>query len=144
MPAPSTYTEEELAAFMVSDLSEVGQVLGWSDLSHMQEAVNDTLLALDVAEIGDADVTGLRAVARVMAWRQACAALVARYDFADPDGRYSRAQMLKGAQQRVIECERMAVEYLPSVMVAVISQASYSYDPYVPLSEAQIERLFSR
>lgn len=141
MAAPSTYTEETLAAFMVVELDDVARVLGWSDLSHLQEPINETLLAYGASDIADAtDVTQLRALARVMAWRAACSALVTRYDFADPDGRYSRSQMFKAAQERVAAAESAAAGWLPSVML--VSPVTYQYDPYMPLNDSQIERLF--
>lgn len=141
MPPPTAYTEAQLAAYLLKDLGEIAEVLGWTSQAQLQEAIHDTVLAYPAADIAACtDVTRVRALARVMAWRQAVGSLSARFDFSDNAGSYSRSQMLKGARDRLADAEYAASTYLPG-MTVYVDPVPRSGDPYVPMTEAELTRL---
>lgn len=133
MAAPTSYdSEAELAAFMLTRLAGVADVLGWSTLADVQEPVNDALLAYGAATIAAAtNVQRLRALADRAIWRAAVAALTTAYDFSRPDGTYSRRQMLGGARAMLADAEARAAEYDPDYgNTAIGSRVDQTRDPY--------------
>jgi hypothetical protein len=73
MLAPTAYTGPELVSYLVTELSEVGTILGWTEATpQVHEAVYDTAFALGVTDVADASsAQAVRAVGAVMAWRRA-------------------------------------------------------------------------
>jgi hypothetical protein len=128
MAAPSSYTEESLSEFMAATLKDVAAVLGWdeSPLTHLQEAVNETLLALGLSDIADAaDIKLLRAHSRVQAWTAACAALSAQNDFAADGGDYKLSQMYANALKQLAAAQS-ALATIESAETASTRTASTS------------------
>jgi hypothetical protein len=135
MAAPTSYTETQLATFMLSQLGDVADVLGWTGLPHLHEAVNETLLAYG-ADIDDVtDIAKLRALARREAWRLAVTSLITRYDFSNPEGDYKRSQMVATAQKRLADSEFAALPYDTVAGTAYITDIDSTADPYVPIDE---------
>lgn len=133
MPAPATYTEERLAAYMAATVGDLAAALGWAGdpLPALQEAVNNVLLDYGADDVADVtDIRKVRALASVEAWRAAVASLAARYDFSNPEGSYKRSQMLAGAQKALLAAEAVASEYLPGYGVAYVDEARHDDDPY--------------
>lgn len=142
MAPPVTYTEKQLAEYMLRELGEIAGVLGWTAQSQVQDAIDDALLAYPAAVISAAtDISRIRALARVMAWRRAVGSLSARYDFSDQAGSYSRSQMLKGARELLGDAEYAASVYLPSPLTVYVDPVPRTGDPYVPLTEGELARL---
>ena len=77
MPAPTSYDESTLKEYLVTEvLAQVATKLAWTDAStEVANAVNETLLALNVEELTEFTtpllVRKLRAFARREIWRQA-------------------------------------------------------------------------
>ena len=135
MAAPSSYTEETLAAYMLTCLSKVAAVLGWTTLGDVQEAVNDTLLAYGVGDISAAtDVIKLRALARVAIWQQAVASLAAGYDFSADGGSYSRSQLQAMAARALEQAQTLAMPYDATYRVTTAT-ITYKHDPYLPIAD---------
>lgn len=138
MAAPAVYTEIDLSTFMLSQLGDVADVLGWTALADVQESVNETLLAYGVSDIADAsDITKLRALARREAWRLAMASLLTFYDFSNPEGQYKRSQMLAGAGHRLSDAESAALPYDLNAGAAIINAIQSTTDPYAPLCASE-------
>lgn len=103
MALPSSYSEAELRAYMVTVTSNVAAALGWSE-ANFAEAVNDTLALYGVTDIVEAtDIPKLRTLAKVEAWRAVADATVADYQFSADGGSFSRQQL---HQQAVAALER--------------------------------------
>lgn len=137
MPAPTAYTEQQLAIYMLSSIGNLGTVLELT-ADHFREAVNDTLLAYgDVDSIGDADdIKKLRALAKVEAWRVAVEQSSGMYNFQSHDGRYDRATIHAQALVGLGLAENAAAIYTvvddtdnASYTVGV-SRFTHAYDPY--------------
>lgn len=134
MPAPSTYTEESLSAYMDSILGAVADVLSWSVAGgDYAEAVNETLLAYGVDDIalvtGRENIKRLRALARREVWRAVVNVTAGDYDFEADGGKYSRSEINKMAMQNLIRAESEAAEYDPLWRVGV-DAVTYKHDPY--------------
>lgn len=135
MAAPSSYTEETLAAFMLAALNKVAASLGWTSLADVQEAVNDTLLAYGVSDISAAtDVTKLRALARVAVWQQVVAAVAVAYNFSADGGSYSRSQLQDMALKALAQAQTMAASYDPNYRITT-AKIVYKHDPYLPIAD---------
>lgn len=99
MPAPTTYSEDELAEYMIEVLSDIATVLGWdSDSSTILRAVYAVQRAYPngaeaLADISEADnMPLLEALAQREGLRAAATALAARVDIASPAGDAKMAQ----------------------------------------------------
>lgn len=135
MPAPSAYTDEtQLATYMLGQLGETATILGWSGLAHVQEAVNEALLAYGADTITDAtDMAKIRALAKREGWRLAIQSIAARFTF-ETDGQvFRRSDLMKAAQAALELAESQAAvftqENAPSVE---IDRVRYVNDPYGP------------
>jgi hypothetical protein len=133
MAAPSSYTEDELKAFLHGELGSVADTLGWSVADgDYDEIVNEALIAYDVDDIADADdIAKLRALGRVAAWKAAMYDLAARYDFEADGGQYKRSQLHDMAQRNLMMAEDDALRYVDWYTVthtAVTYDDPYAYD----------------
>lgn len=132
MAVPTSYSDATIADFMVAELGEVATVLGLTDAS-FDEAIIDTLLAYGEDDIADADdISRLRALARVQAWKRARAAAAARYDFADGTENLKRSQLFKHIQESLTAAESDAAVFASEDSAYVVgrSTAVYADDPY--------------
>jgi hypothetical protein len=120
---------------MAGVLGYVASALAYTDPTSYEEAVNEALLEYGVDDI--ADVTGrenirkLRAVARVMVWRQVVRDTTGDFDFSADGGRYSRSQINEQAREslKLAESEAMALGALAGYVVG-IDAVSHIHDPY--------------
>jgi hypothetical protein len=85
VPAPSSYTEETLAQYMLDTLKNVAVDLDWLDTTpgtgSYVEPVNDVEVALGVSDVAEssAPVALVRLQADVAAWRSALEAYTTAY-----------------------------------------------------------------
>lgn len=79
MPAPSSYTEDELALYMQRELGNVASVLGIDHISAFADAVHQVAAQIGSAVDAATDVTYLRLLARRAAWRVAIRHAAAEY-----------------------------------------------------------------
>lgn len=145
MPVSASYTEGTLAAFMVTELSDIGTALGWSTTTdQLFEAVNDALygyFGTSVQPIANAsNMPKLRALARVAAWKAAIKALASRYQFSTDGQSFQRQQMQDMAKNALAEAEREAAAYGLPEYSATIDKVSRPHDPYtwVPYGDRTI------
>jgi len=132
MAAPMSYTESTLAEFMLECLKDVATALGWTGLSDVQEAVNETLLAYGVSDIASAtEIRKLRGLARREVWRQVRSATAGDYDFSADGGSYHRSQIHAQAKLEFALAESAASIYdAESAQAVVIQAVEYANDPY--------------
>ena len=102
MPLKTSYSESELADFMVAQLSATGAALGLTDSSAgIASAVLATarLLGDDIADL--TDMALLEAAARWQAWMAAEAAAVNQYDLKAGTSSLTRSQLFEHIQTRL-------------------------------------------
>jgi hypothetical protein len=99
MPAPTSYSEDELAEYMIEVLSDIATVLGWnSDSAPVLRAVYAVQRAYpngseELADVSEADnMPLLESLAQREGLRAAAVALAARVDIASPAGDARLAQ----------------------------------------------------
>lgn len=116
MAYPSSYTEATLTTYMHTVLSDVATVLGWSTATaNYAEAVNDTLGAYGSTAI--ASITGasaiykLRTLARREAWRAACGALAAKFNFSADGHSVQRSDLYAHAKAEFERAETDALAF---------------------------------
>lgn len=152
MPIPVSYSEDELAAFMLAELGDVGADLGLSTaeddvkgpLGDFTEPVNDVLLDYgtdDIASIeGTTNIKTLRAIGAVHAWRLAQKRAAARYDMTDGTQRLNRGQVFAAIQKQLQQAERIAgalgATSTASRLVVKVGRMQYAEDPYQPIDES--------
>jgi len=151
MPAPTSYSEDDLAAYMLQELGDVGQDLALSatanatgDLGDFTEPVNDVLLDFGTDDIttisGSADIRGLRALAAVHAWRLARKRAAARYDQADGTQSLKRSQVFGMIDKNLSLAEDIAAALgygsPASQLVIKVGHIHYVQDPYLPIDES--------
>lgn len=132
MSVPSSYSDATIADFMLATLGDVGTVLGMTDAS-FEEPIIDTLLAYGEDDIADAtDISKLRALARVQAWRTALRNAAARYDFADGTENLKRSQIFAHIQAALASAESDASVFASEDSSYVVGRATVTYanDPY--------------
>lgn len=149
MPAPTIYEDEGvLADYMLSVLDAIGTDLqlsasptSSSDLGHFTEAVNDTLLQYgtdDVASItGTANITKLRAIARMHAWRLAKTRASALYNFSDGSQRLEREKVFDHCVSQLTQAEDDLVGLgigIAAAPVVKITSLNWRQDPYGPFN----------
>ena len=133
MAAPTSYTESSLISYMRTVTQAVSDTLGLNT-GAFQEAVNDVLAAYGVSDIADAtDITKLRVLAKVAAWRTVNDWLVTTaYDFSADGGSYKLSQMKEGAEKALQMAEGAAAEAGYTDAYAIqIGTLTRPYDPYL-------------
>lgn len=115
MAIPTSYTEEELKAYMHSTLSATATSLNWNVADgYYNEPVIAAVLAYDVDDIEDAtDMQKLRALARREAWRAVMAETSTDYDYAADGASLKRSQMHDHAEKmfRQAQSDLMALGF---------------------------------
>ncbi|HLE52704.1 MAG TPA: hypothetical protein VI755_11615 [Anaerolineales bacterium] len=137
MAIPAAYTEKTLGQYMQTLLGKVASALaltaGPSDAGDFSEAVNDAVLACGTTDIstitGLANITKLRALARVAAWRYVVDNFAALYDFSADGGSYSRSQLFKQAKESLVLAQQAALPYDPAYQAQVVA-IDQKHDPY--------------
>ena len=81
MPAPPSYTEDELKTFMVNELGATGTALGLTTSSALiTQAVTAVVRLIGKAIADETDMALLEAGARWKAWEAADAVAIGQYD----------------------------------------------------------------
>jgi hypothetical protein len=136
MPVPTAYTESTLAEYMLTVLSGTADALQIT-LGDLGEAVIEVLLKYGVNDISAAmDMTKLRCLARVEAWKAAADMVAADYDFSEGAVSYHRSQMSQQIAIRLSQAERDAAPYDPSNEVGVVA-VDYVQNPYRLFDEVE-------
>lgn len=137
MPVPVSYTEATLAEYMHNVLGAVADALGWSVAGDSYaEAITETLLACDVADIaqlsGADDMRKLRAIARREVWRAVVHATTAHYDMSADGLSAHRSQINEQAHKMLVAAEIDAALYDDTAGGWRVSaeKVSHEDDPY--------------
>lgn len=151
MPAPTAYTEDDLAAFMLNTLGPMATTLGITatpsligDFGPMTEPVNDVLLDYGTADIATittvAGITKLRALAKVHAWRLAKEWATSRYNMSDGSLRLDRGQLLTNIEKALAEAKaEAAVVGAKATLVVKTGRVRWTQDPYAPVDLEALE-----
>lgn len=142
MPVLTAYhTEVELGLYMISQLGETGETLGWTSRDMVvSEAVTDALFdygETDVEAItGTSNLRKLRALARRAIWRAVVHETTHYYAVADGGQRLDRPTVNKQARQSLeqaeYECRACGADPDYRVSVHAISRP---HDPYLTLED---------
>ena len=115
MAYPSSYTELALKTYMHTVLADVATVLGWGITTHYGEAVNEAVATYGVADVttitGLTNLYKLRALARREAWRAACGALAAKFDFSADGHAVKRSDLYNHAAAELQRAENDALPF---------------------------------
>jgi hypothetical protein len=129
MPIPSSYTEDGIAQYMLNVLENAGPAAEWTS-ADFEEQVVDLLLDYGVTDIASAtDITKLRSLARVQAWRKVVAAVSGDFDFSADEAEYNRRVVFEHARTMLEEAERAAAEWLEKLW-ATQGSMTWEDDPY--------------
>lgn len=86
MALPTSYDEAALIAYMQTITKSVADTLKWTSANYA-EAINDCLILYGVGSVtGATDITKLRSLAQVAAWRHIVLATVANFDYSSDTG----------------------------------------------------------
>lgn len=135
MPAPLSYSEVDLAAFMVDELADVAVALGWTATTpRLVRALYAVERACGVADIGAAiDPAQVEALAAREAWRAAMGAAAAQVDSSVPGGPNLKASGLyTQCYGNFLAASTAAMAYDPANVIGVAS-VTYAPDVYGPL-----------
>lgn len=95
MPPPTTYTADELKAFLVLKFEDVFDMMGWDESAPVMEyVVNAAVRGSDVATIAEVqDAARLELVAEHAMWITVASNLVTRHDQQTPSGNYAMSKL---------------------------------------------------
>jgi hypothetical protein len=139
MPVPTSYSESQFAAYLVTTLDTLEQVLNWDQGDpRVREAVADALLDYGVSDIADAtDIRKLRALGRRAIWRAVANATAGFYAFTDVgQQQFSRQQIHDHAVAMLKQAEVESLEWSLSY-AASSSTISRITDPYIVLPDSE-------
>jgi hypothetical protein len=137
MPAPLSYTEAELAAYMIATLADVATALGLTAAStQITEAVYATEMACVVTDIVTAtDMAMVRAIGAREAWRVAMRSAASRYDAAIAGGPSARrSQLYAQCRDNYLAAVTDAGAYDTVGNVIGVASVTYAPDVYGPLN----------
>ena len=157
MPAPTSYTETSLAAYMVAELSNVGVVLGWTAATpQIVEAVYEVEFALGVVDIADLmwedaahtipivdseRIPHARAQARLEAWRAAKKALASQIDTTADGQSFKLSQLYTQASTNVTEAKIELDAFAESADTIIVGSITRDTNPYAPIPLSGIGEL---
>lgn len=140
MAVPTSYTEQELKAFMLAALGQVSSYLSWdADSAQLDEAVNDVALACGVDDVADeTDVRKLRLLGRYYAAEAAQVAVVADYPVSADGATLNRDRVFEMISDKLGLYWAEAFPYLPDYRMAS-AETRYVADPYIDAPDAEAE-----
>lgn len=130
MSAPTSYTEDELATYMVNITGDAATALGISVLDFGAEPVDEALVRYGVSDIASAtDIKKLRALARIAAWEYLAANSAGKYNFSADGGSYSRGSLHNHCVINLNHALADALPYMTEYYVEVVD-VDHKNDPY--------------
>jgi hypothetical protein len=134
MPAPLSYSESDLAAFMVDELADVAVALGWTATTpRLVRAVYATERACGVPDISSVtDPAMVEAVGAREAWRAAMGAAAARVNKRVGDLSKSESDLFAQCRANYLTASTEAMAYDTTNVIGVAS-VTYAPDVYGPL-----------
>ena len=137
MAYPTSYTEATLITYMHTVLSDVATVLAFATATSYSEAVNEAVAAYGASDVttitGTENLYKLRALARREAWRTACGALAAKFDFTADGHAIRRSDLYNHAKEEMQRAEADALAYdAYSGYNVGTATVGYSDDWYMP------------
>ncbi len=126
---PTAYTDDKIKQYMLSLLEGVGPSADWTT-NNFNESVVDVLIDYGTTTVAScSDITKLRALARVHAWRKLASAVSGDFDFAADEAEYKRRVVYEHALRQLEEAERLAWRYLDRNQ-AETGSMTWEDDPY--------------
>lgn len=120
MAIPTSYTDDELKAYMLGTLEGVGPSSAWA-ITAFDEQLNDVLIDYGVTAIASAtDITKLRVIARVHAWRKLSRAVAGDVDFSADGGTYKQSQLHDMIADELEKAEADAAVYAVSAVDTIV------------------------
>jgi hypothetical protein len=115
MPAPTSYSEQTLAAYMHRQLGDVAVDLGWEvgadDAGSYGDAVDEVALLLGVEIAAAPDIRRLRIAARLEVWRAVVQTTVGDVDFEGDDRAEKESQRHSQAKAMLALAETALARY---------------------------------
>lgn len=143
MPIPLSYTETELAQYMIDVVGDTAFAINWITTDKYQEAVNDTILAYGAPTIDQAyDIQKLRTIARREVWKAVAGTSAGNYRFGSDREAYFRNQIYEHAISEYTRAAQDAAKYVTdddsvraSNMIVLDSSDPYVYTEDYALAE---------
>lgn len=145
MPAPTEYSENDLAEYMIEILADIATVLGWDgDTPQITRAVYAVQRAYpddDLEDVsGATDMPLLEALARREALKAAATALAARVDIGSPAGdaklAQQHAQCMRMLSLATFEAEQLLGDVASQAIV--VRPVRHTEDPYRVQGDAEL------
>lgn len=137
MPAPTAYTEDDLARFALLQLGDLGPALGWTpEDPRVQLAARRAFGRADLAPgaaLALAEVDELEAQAELAVWERVVAATAGHHAFGVEGMTFNREQVHAQARGMVAEAERCLAAMGKGPNVLVVAAVVRADDPYVYL-----------
>lgn len=137
MPAPSTYSESDLAAYMLDIMGQVATDLGWTaSTPAMVRAIYATERACAVTDIATATDMGMvEAIAAREAWRVAARWTATLHNFGPQQGvSFAMSAINDQITTQLAFAEAAASIYGDPANTIVVSDIVHADDPYAPLN----------
>jgi hypothetical protein len=140
MPVPITYTEPELAVFIMKTARGVTSALTWVDQASVQDVIDETLLAYPVPDVALAtDIRKLRILARYHTWKAAVEQLAGKIPVTLTGTTWNRDRLQAQAKVALDLARDEASVYLGEIedattegegVISITSIGSWTNDPY--------------
>lgn len=135
MPIKTSYSEPELATFMLDALGPMQGELGWTGVADVQAAINQTLrdmgVQASITEVsGAAECGKLEAFARRAVWDRVVDFLAVEHDFSKDGQKFDRSQLQEMAKVALAKAETRAALYDDSELIVGLQSVEYTQDPY--------------
>lgn len=133
MTLPTLYTEQTIIIYLKVTLDTVEDIVAIS-FSKWTEMANDLLVMYGVTDYANAtDITKVRALAKVVAWKAAMEAVSAWYKYSADGGSYDRNQIFEMCQSNYKNALHDASAYGTDYEIKITEvspiQSPYKYDP---------------
>ena len=133
MTLPTSYTSATIVTYMQNILDVVKDIVSIST-NKWDEVANDVLVMYGVTEYTSiTDITKVRAIAKMLAWKTAMEAVSAWYNFSADGGRYDRKQIWEMCKDNYQDALDGAMVYDSNYVITIGEivhvQNPYTYDP---------------
>ena len=138
MAIPTSYSENDFRVYLYTILGETAGALGLEPIpADFDEAVYDTLNDYGVSDLSEAtDITKLRLLGKLNAWKRALAVVSSDYNFSDAGAKYDRSKVFDQIEKNITKLKLEALPYLSAYQIGV-STIDWKNDPYeyVPVED---------